>query len=204
MPLPPIFDPIVNAPRSQKLVVGIMGAIVIAAAAYFLLLAPAEAEVSQLRAQLSSLQSEITRSKAIVADLLKYRREVTELEARLNALKDRLPGEKEIPTLYRSVSDAATASGLAVSLFQPRPPVVRDYYSEIPIAVNAEASYHQLGEFFERVAGFPRVVTVQEMKMAGVAKSRNPLRADLVLATYQYRPVGSPPAPKPGQPGAQK
>ena len=28
MPLPPIFDPIVNAPRSQKLVVGIMGAIV--------------------------------------------------------------------------------------------------------------------------------------------------------------------------------
>ena len=152
MALPPIFDPIVNAPRSQKLVVGIMGAIVIAAAAYFLLLAPVEAEVSQLRAQLSSLQSEIARSKAIVADLLKYRREVTELEARLNALKDRLPGEKEIPTLYRSVSDAATASGLGVSLFQPRLPVVPDYYSEIPIALSAEPGYHQLGEFFERVA----------------------------------------------------
>ena len=99
----------------------------------------AEAQVTQLRAQLSSLQSEIARSKAIVADLLKYRREVAELEARLNALKDKLPGEKEIPTLYRSLSDAATASGLAVSLFQPRPPAVRDYYSEIPIAVNAEA-----------------------------------------------------------------
>jgi Tfp pilus assembly protein PilO len=71
-----------------------MGAIIIAGVAYFTLLAPAEAEVSQLRAQLSSLQSEIARSKAIVADLLKYRREVTELEARLSALKDRLPGEK--------------------------------------------------------------------------------------------------------------
>src|SRR5215470_1609896 len=96
MALPPIFDPIVNAPRSQKLVVGVMGAIVIVAAAYFLLLAPVEAEVAQLRAQLSSLETEITRSKAIVVDLLKYRREVVELEARLNALKDRLPGEKEI------------------------------------------------------------------------------------------------------------
>src|SRR5881409_1069818 len=124
MPLPPFFDPIVNAPRSQKLVVGFMGAIVIAAAAYFLLLAPVEAEVSQLRAQLTSLQSEITRSKAIVADLLKYRREVAELEARLNALKEKLPGEKEIPTLYRTLSDAANAAGLAVSLFQPRPPAV--------------------------------------------------------------------------------
>src|SRR5438093_13207436 len=101
MPLPPFFDPIVNAPRSQKLVVGIMGAIVIAAAAYFLLLAPVEAEVSQLRAQLSSLQSEIARSKAIVADLLKYRPEVTELEARLHALKDRPPGAKGDPTPHR-------------------------------------------------------------------------------------------------------
>src|SRR5262245_66100657 len=106
MALPPFFDPIVNAPRSQKLVVGIMGAIVIAAAGYFLLLAPAEAQVTQLRAQLSSLQSEIARSKAIVADLLKYRRVVAELEARLNALKDKLPGEQATPTLHRSGSDA--------------------------------------------------------------------------------------------------
>src|SRR2546427_162389 len=75
---------------------------------------------------------------------------------------------------------------------------------EIKVTVAAEGGYHQLGEFFERVAGFPRVVTVQEMRMAGISKSRNPLKADLVLATYQYRPVGSPPAPKPGQPGAPK
>src|SRR5262245_64377757 len=125
-----------------------MGAIVIVAAAYFLLLAPVEAEVAQYRAQLATRQSEIARSKAIVADLLKYRREVQELEARLNALKDRLPGEKEIPTLYRSVSDAATASGLAVSLFQPRPPVVKDYYSEIPIAVHDGAWLYQPGADF--------------------------------------------------------
>src|SRR5213594_4348932 len=197
MPLPPIFDPIVNAPRSQKLVAGALGAFVILAAAYFFLLAPAQAEVAQLRAQLSSLQSEITRNRAIVADLLKYRREVAELEARLNALKDRLPGEKEIPTLYRSVSDAATASGLAVSLFQPRAPVVKDYYSEITIAVSAEAGYHQLGEFFERVAKLARVVNVAEIKLGGLNRPRTPIRAELVLATYMYRPVGSAPPPRP-------
>src|SRR5881296_1933405 len=197
MALPPIFDPIVNAPRSQKLVVGIMGAIVIAAAAYFLLLAPAEAQVSQLRAQLSSLQSEVARSKAIVADLLKYRREVTELEARLNALKEKLPGEREIPTLYRALSDAAAAAGLGVSLFQPRAPVVREYYSEIPITLNAEAGYHQFAEFFERVAKLARVVNVTEIKLTGVSRPRIPVRAELVLATYMYRPIGAPPPPKP-------
>jgi type IV pilus assembly protein PilO len=197
MPLPAIFDPVVNAPRSQKLIAGALGAIVILAAAYFFLLAPVQAEVAQLRAQLSSLQSEIARNRAIVADLLKYRREAAELEARLNALKDRLPGEKEIPTLYRTVSDAATASGLGVALFQPRPPVVRDYYSEIPISLNAEASYHQFGEFFERVAKMARVVNITEIKLSGLNRPRVPIRAELVLATYMYRPIGAPPAPKP-------
>jgi type IV pilus assembly protein PilO len=201
MPLPPIFDPIVNAPRSQKLVVGALGVLAIVGAAYFLLLAPAHAEVAQLRTQLASLQSEIARSRAIVADLLKYRREAAELEARLNALKERLPGEKEIPTLYRTVSDAATASGLGVSLFQPRPPVVRDYYSEIPISLNAEAGYHQVGEFFERVAKLARVVNITEIKFNGLNRPRVPVRAELVLATCMYRPVGAPPAPKP--PGAR-
>ncbi|PYN83707.1 MAG: hypothetical protein DMD96_01445 [Candidatus Rokuibacteriota bacterium] len=197
MALPPFLDPIVNAPRSQKLVVGVMGAIVIAAAGYFLLLAPAEAQNSQLSTQLTSLQTEVARSRAIVADLMKYRREAVELEARLNALKEKLPGEKEIPTLYRTLSDAATASGLGVSLFQPRPPAVRDYYSEIPITLNAEAGYHQIGEFFERVAKLARVVNVTEIKLSGVNRPRSPVRAELVLATYMYRPIGAPPAPKP-------
>jgi type IV pilus assembly protein PilO len=84
-----------------------------------------------------------------------------------------------------------------VSLFHPRPPAVRDDYSEIPIAVNAEAGYHQLGEFFERVAKLARVVNVTEIKLSGLNRPRNPVRAELVLATYMYRPVGAAPAPKP-------
>src|SRR5438309_1302627 len=113
MALPPFFDPIVNAPRPQKLVAGVAGLIIIAAAGYFLLLAPAQEQVTQLRDQLTTLQREVERNRAIVADLVKYRREVVELEARLNALKDRLPGEKEIPTLYRTLTDAAAAAAEA-------------------------------------------------------------------------------------------
>ncbi len=197
MALPPIFDPIVNAPKPRKIVAGVMGLLIIGAAGYFLLLSPVQAQVAQLRAQLDSLQHEVARSRAIVADLLKYRREAAELEARLNALKEKLPGEREIPTLYRALSDAAAAAGLGVSLFQPRPPVVREYYSEIPITLNAEAGYHQFAEFFERVAKLARVVNVTEIKLTGVSRPRNPVRAELVLATYMYRPIGAPPPPKP-------
>ncbi|MBI4271612.1 MAG: type 4a pilus biogenesis protein PilO [Candidatus Rokubacteria bacterium] len=202
MALPPVFDPLVNAPKPQKLVAGVFGLVVIGAAAYFLLLSPLEGRVSALRAQSTSLERELVQSRAIAADLARFRQEAARLEAQLNLLKDRLPTEKETPTLYRALSDAATQAGLGVSLFQPRGPSTKDYYNEIPITLTAEGTYHELGEFFESVAKLPRVVNVTEFRLSGLTKQQNPLRAEMTLATYTYRPVGSPPAPK--APGAKK
>ena len=120
---------------------------------------------------------------------MKFRREAAELESRLHTLKDRLPSEREMPGLYRTLSDAAASAGLGVSLFQPRPAVTQEVYTEIPITLNGEAGYHQVGEFLEKVAKLPRVVTVNEIKMTSGNRPRNPVKAELVLATYMYRPV---------------
>ena len=62
-----------------------------------------------------------------------------------------MPSEKEMPRLYRTLSDMATQSGMNVALFQPKPPVEGFGFSEVPITVTAETGYHQLGSFFDRV-----------------------------------------------------
>lgn len=197
MALPAFLDPLVNASKPQKILVGVFGLAIIAAACYFLLLAPLEAKVAQLRAQNASLGDELVKNRAMAADIGRSRREAAELEVKIAALKDRLPSDREMPTLYRTLSDAGTQAGLLIGLFQPRAAQVRDYYAEIPITVTGEGSYHQIGEFFERVARLPRVVTVTELKLAATNRPGRTVRAELVLATYQYRPVGS---PKPGAP----
>lgn len=204
MALPAFFDPIVTAPRWQKAVFGLIGLTLIVAGAYFLVLSPLDTSVQSLRTRNAALQKELVEARVAAADIARARREAAELERQLDGLKERLPGDKEIPPLFRSLTDAAFQSGLSVSLFQPHAGKIHDYYVELPIAMTAEGGYHQLGEFFERVAGLPRVVTIDEIKVSGLSKSKNSLRADLTLATYQYRPLGSPPAPKPGQPGAKK
>jgi type IV pilus assembly protein PilO len=197
MALPAFFNPIVNAPAPQKIVAGIMGLAIIVGVSYVVVLQPQMAVVDQLRPELAALQREVAEKRTILADLEKFRREVAELEVRLNALKDRLPSEREMPGLYRALADAAAASGLGMSLFQPRPVTTHEVYTEIPIVVTGEAGYHQVGEFLEKVARFPRVVTVSEMKMTTGPRPRVLVKADLVLATYMYRPIGAPPPPKP-------
>jgi type IV pilus assembly protein PilO len=204
MVLPASLDNFLNGPRLPKVVLGVFGILLLGAGAYFLLLTPLQAEVTELATRREALQREVVQNRAIVAELTRFRRELVALEQRLALLKEKLPTERETPPLYRTVHEAAVQSGLAVTLFQPRDPRPKDYYSEIPITVNVEGGYHDLGHFLERVARLPRVVNVGELKATGLNRTRTSLRAELTLATYMYRPVGSTPPPAPGaRPAAQ-
>jgi type IV pilus assembly protein PilO len=196
MALPGFLDPIVAAPKWQKIVFGLLGLGVIGGVAYFVLLSPVEGRIAQLSTQRAALQRELVDARRNVADIARFRHEIAELEKRIDLVKEKLPTEKEMPGLYRTLSEAAYQAGLGVALFQPREPKVQDYYSEVPIVVSAEGGYHQVGEFLEKMAGMSRVVNLTDWKLTGHAKGKGSLRADLILATYMYRPVGSPPAPK--------
>jgi type IV pilus assembly protein PilO len=183
----------------------VLGLVALIALSYFFVLSPLLLRIDALVQRKTQVTAEVNQARAQVAEIERFRREIVELEKRLVLLQDRLPSEKETPTLYRALSSAAEQAGLGVSLFQPRDARAKDVVNEIPITLSAEGSYHQLAKFFERVSALPRVVTVNDFKMTGLPKSRNSLKADLTLATYMYRTAaaagpakpGAPPAPKP-------
>jgi len=198
MALPPPIQNFIDGPKLPKVVLGLVGVVALAAISYFLLLSPVQVRIDELVAKRTQVTAEVNTARAQVAELERFRREIAELEKRLALLKDRLPSEKETPTLYRAVSTAAEQSGLGVALFQPKTAVPKDVVNEIPITITAQGSYHQLAKFFERVAGLPRLVNVNEFKMTGLNKSKDSMKADLTLATYMYRTTPPPPPANPG------
>jgi type IV pilus assembly protein PilO len=200
MALPAFLEPVVNAPKWQQMLLAGMGLAALIAVPYFLLISPAQSRISTLRAQLESVQRELAQARRDVAEMDRLRREIVRLEQIIAVIKDKLPTEKEMPALFRTVSDAAFQSGVAVALFQPGAPRITEYYTEVPITVSGEAGFHTLGEFMERLAGLQRVVNVLDWRLTGLGKGARTLKADLTLATYMYRPVGSPPPPKAPRP----
>jgi type IV pilus assembly protein PilO len=197
------LDSIVNAPRPQKLIFGAMVIVIVAALGYFFLISGARTERDALLEENEVRRAEVLKAKADEANLRPFRAQAEALRKRLDLAKERLPSEREIPQVYRQVSDLATQSGLGVSLFQPKAPEERDVLSEVPILVTAECTYHQLGAFLERVGKMPRIVSLGEFKLIGIDRPTGTLRAEMTLATYTFRPEGAPPPPaKPGAPPA--
>ncbi|MGH7262358.1 MAG: type 4a pilus biogenesis protein PilO [Candidatus Rokuibacteriota bacterium] len=191
------FEIVTQAPRPQKIVMGVILLAILVAGGYFLLLSPKMIEVNDLRGQRAAKQAELSQSRAVAASLARFKQEAQALRTKLEAVKERLPSEKEIPGLYRQVSDLAFQSGLSVGLFQPKDPATKDMYQEVPISINAEASYHQLGSFFDRLARLPRIVNLTDLKLAGITRPTGTVRADLILTTYVFRPEGAPPPAPP-------
>ncbi len=197
-----LLDPIANAPRNQKIFLGVSGLVIVAALGYFLLISPKQAHRDVVRAENNKVRAELMQAQALEASLRPFKVQAEALRRRLEVAKERLPTEKEIPGLYRQVSDLAFQSGLSWAVFTPKAPEEKDIFFEVPITVTAEGTYHQFGEFVARMGQLPRIVNLSDWRLLGISRPTGTLRAELTLVTYMFRPEGAPPPKKPGTPGA--
>jgi type IV pilus assembly protein PilO len=201
MALPPQIQAFVDGPKLPKVVLGVVVLAGIVAGSYFLAISPVQQNLATLEGKKSQVEADLAKNRAAAAQIDQYRKEIADLEKKLVVLREKLPSEKETPALYKTVSDAAQQSGLGVALFQPGAMRPRDFVNEIPITLNAEGGYHELGRFFARVASLPRVVNITGLKLTGIPKGKGSLRAELTLSTYTLRTgPAAPAAPRPAAP----
>jgi len=203
------LDTFENVSRPQRIVGGVVGLVVLAGLGYFLLISPKTIERATLQQQSDALRTEVLKARADEANLRPFRAQAEALRKRLQIAKERLPSEREIPRLYRQVTDLAFQSGLQVALFAPKPPEERDDVSAIPISMTSESSYHQLGVFFSRLGRMPRIVDLGDFRFVGIERPTGTMRAEMTLETFVFRADGAPrparqgsPAARPATPGA--
>lgn len=197
-----VLDPILNAPKPQKIIAGIFLMVILGVLGYMFLISPKTLERDDLLTKAEDLRVKVLQAQAEEANLRQFRAQAEALRRRLEAAKERLPSEKDVPVLYRQLTEVAFQAGLAVALFSPKAPEDREVVAEIPIAITAEGTYHQLGSFFDRMGKMPRIVTLGDIRMISIERPTGTMRAEMTLATYTFRPEGAPPPAKPGGPPA--
>jgi len=122
-----------------------------------------QADIETRQARLKVLKADIAKGVATARRLGEFQGQVTELEHRLDTLRQVLPQEKDVADILRRVQGLAKQSDLNIQRFTPQAPKQQPLYAELPFKLQAEGTYHNLGFFFDRISKFPRIINIGEI-----------------------------------------
>jgi type IV pilus assembly protein PilO len=191
---------------SVALALGLVFGLALAGAVHFAWLKGLNQEIRSKRAELEGLQQEIQKGRAAERKLAQFREEIKRLEIDLAKLLQILPSKRNTEDLIKRIETLTRQGDFTLKKFTPGEFASKNFYSEWPIDIHLEGTYHNLALFFDRMSRFSRIINVEEMKVAALNDpTGKSISATFVAKTFIYtEEKGEKPAAKPGAapPGA--
>lgn len=180
-------------PGPVKAICCLLVAVVVLVLTYYLVIEDMQVELENVASQEQTLKDQYKVKAERVANLDEYKEQMVEMEQTFGALLQQLPSDTEVPGLLEDISAVGEQAGLEIESIVLRPEAVREFYTELPIQIGVQGSYHDLAAFVSGVAGLPRIVTLHDFS---ISKSKAPgaspgagverLRMDITAKTYRY------------------
>jgi type IV pilus assembly protein PilO len=154
-------------PKQQTLLLFLMPVLVIGLFLYYVYL-PGSKTISELEATVQKNESEISKSQIMQRKLKVLKVENERLQQELKVATQLLPSPAEGYGIPDAISGAAKESGLAVKSVNAgdKKTGPDGLYVQVPINVEVNGGYHDLGKFMERLDRMTMMMTVSELDIS--------------------------------------
>jgi len=194
--------------------IGLTFGVLLAGAVHYAWLRGVNQYIERKTIELKGLQDEIAKGRSAERKLSQFREEVKRLELELAKLLQILPSARNTEDLIKRIEALTRQGDFTLKRFTPGEPAAKDFYSEYPIDIALEGTYHNLALFFDRMSRFSRIINVEDLKVAAVDRPGKSIAANFTAKTFIYTGDENAPAggaagkpgagPKvPGTPGAR-
>ena len=169
-------------PKALLLLVVLIGILV---GAYFLDWSDQLEQLEAGHAQETKLKDEFKNKKQQSINLDLYRQQLREIDSSFGALLKQLPNRSQMDALLVDINQAGLGRGLQFELFKPAAgESAREFYAELPIQLKVIGNYHDLGAFASDIGGLSRIVTLNDIALAG--NKDGSLVMDATAKTFRY------------------
>ncbi|HTO90921.1 MAG TPA: type 4a pilus biogenesis protein PilO [Candidatus Sulfotelmatobacter sp.] len=163
---------------------------------------PAQSErIDALKADYEKKAAELARARATVADLPRFEAEYDQLHERWTTAAELLPTDRQMAALLRKITLSAQETGCQFVVFRPSSPRTETYYTEMPLQLQVNGGYHQVGSFLAELANMRRIITVGNLHLRQNAQTKGDdgltTTADCVASAYSLNSSPAPAAPAP-------
>jgi len=170
----------------QAALIGVVIGALLAGAVHYFWLRGVKTDVDRKTVELKGLQDEISKGRAAERKLSQFREEVKRLELELAKLLQILPSARNTEDLIKRIETLTRQGDFTLKKFTPGEPIAKDFYSEYPIDISLEGTYHNLALFFDRMSRFSRIVNVEDMKVGALEQQGKSISANFIAKTFIY------------------
>ena len=161
-----LFDRVSELTKVQRILICVSVFAVIFVLFWFLSYWPRWQSIGKLDAEYKRLTADLERSKKNAQQLEALRKEFESKQRDFNLVMKSLPEKEEISSLLTGVSQSGQQAGLEFLLFQPQGEVNKNFYAEIPVSIRVQGGYHNVAQFFDKVANLSRIVNIRNIQIS--------------------------------------
>ena len=161
-----------------------VAAVMIGAAYYYVYFNPLYQANQELQTKIKDKKEENDRLRSFEPKLAEVNRNMAILQQQLEIQKKIVPDDKDADQFIKLLHDTAATSGIEIRRYTAMPVANKEFYSEVPFAIDIDGPYYSVLNFFQRVAELERIVNVSNMQMANTKNGG----AAKVKGNYPYSP----------------
>jgi type IV pilus assembly protein PilO len=161
-----------------------VAAAMIGAAYYYVYFNPLYQANQELQTKIKDKKEENDRLRSFEPKLAEVNRNMAILQQQLEIQKKIVPDDKDADQFIKLLHDTAATSGIEIRRYTAMPVANKEFYSEVPFAIDIDGPYYSVLNFFQRVAELERIVNVSNMQMANTKNGG----AAKVKGNYPYAP----------------
>ncbi|MBL9037506.1 MAG: type 4a pilus biogenesis protein PilO [Archangium sp.] len=162
--------------------------ILLTTACYFLLIQDVETQIESLVGQQSSLDKTYAEKKEIADNLNDRRREMDQLDQKLQDALTELPEKKDIEELLGNLNDIGRKSGLDIMSVVPAGEAPEAFYSRVPVMMTVNGNYHEIALFLQEISNMRRIVNITNIKLDSPSRRGDKLmlKSDFTATAFRF------------------
>lgn len=143
--------------------------------------------ITQLEEKLSKLQEEVRKGRILAAKEPELRREIAELQLRLEELKAIIPPIRDDAQLVDRLKSLADRSRLQIDQAKFNKLRDQEFYKEYPISMDVQGTYHDLAIFFDRLSRESRIFNVSGLSIDANKGGRFSIKSSFRATTFVFK-----------------
>ena len=147
---------------------------------------PTSKAIEENSQKVAAMESEISNAKKQKAKFKDLEATLVRLNAEREAAVKKLPSERRIPDLIRTVTTLSKKYKVNVTAITPAGQAKVEYFTKVNYSISLRGNYHDVGRFLTALGLEERILTSENLVLTATPGAESSVNAQFTLAAYQY------------------